>query len=137
MHVKAANACRRDGEELKVKCKNAKTNVEELERLGCIVVHGVNVHSMSIDCRVVGTILYDRIIFNFSHTQETPKTGGRSARVMLKDQYGEIHVTHKMVHSFKEWRILVLGYTNKRGGGSDYDSSFPVGQASTFMFRKF
>jgi len=50
-----------------VKCKNAKTNVEELERLGCIVVHGVNVHSMSIDCRVVGTILYDRIIFNFSH----------------------------------------------------------------------
>jgi len=35
----------------------------------------------------------------------------RSARVMLKDQYGEIHVTHKMVHSFKEWRILVLGFT--------------------------
>lgn len=54
-------------EELELKYKNAKNNVEELKRLGCTVVHGVNVHSMNTDYRVIRSILYDRIIFNFPH----------------------------------------------------------------------
>jgi len=41
---------------------NGKANVEELERLGCTVVHGVNIHSMTSDCRLAR---YDIIIFHF------------------------------------------------------------------------
>lgn len=79
-----------------------------------------------------------------------------SARWMIKDEDGEIHVTHKTAHPFTNWNIKGLGeakslifyremvfniwqypgYSNKRGSGSDCDSSFPVGLSSTFMFRK-
>lgn len=31
------------------------------------MIHGVNVHSMDKDHRVVRSIVYDRIIFNFPH----------------------------------------------------------------------
>ncbi|KAG7538112.1 hypothetical protein ISN44_As13g019300 [Arabidopsis suecica] len=52
--------------ELERKFKNGKANVEELERLGCSVVYGVNVHSMTTKPSV-GSALYDRVIFNFPH----------------------------------------------------------------------
>ncbi|XP_024011182.1 uncharacterized protein At4g26485 [Eutrema salsugineum] len=138
--------------------KDSKDNVEELERRGCTVVHGVNVHSMNTDCRIVRSVLYDRIIFNFPHAgkhQEVVRGFMRSAREMIKsDEAGEIHVTHKTAHPFSNWNIRTLvgdlycykevefytwqypGYSNKRGSGSDCDSSFPVGKSSTFMFRK-
>lgn len=43
---------------------NGKENVEELERLGCTVFRGANVHAMTSDYRLVR---YDKIIFNFPH----------------------------------------------------------------------
>lgn len=74
----------------------------------------------------------------------------------LVDASGEIHVTHKIAHPFTSWNIKTLGeekglncvrekefytfqypgYSNKRGSGSNCDSSFPVGLSSTFMFKK-
>lgn len=51
-------------EELGRNYNNGKVNVEELERLGCTVVRGVNVHSMASDDRLAH---YDIIIFNFPH----------------------------------------------------------------------
>ncbi|XP_019086732.1 PREDICTED: uncharacterized protein At4g26485-like [Camelina sativa] len=145
--------------ELELKYKDAKNNVEELERLGCTVVHGVNVHSMNTDYRVVRWILYDRIIFNFPHAgnhQEVVREFLRSAKEMVKYYGGEIHVTHKTAYPFASWNIKDLGsemgllfsrevvfgtwqypgYSNKRGSGIHCDSSFPIGQSSTFMFRK-
>ncbi|XP_020866247.1 uncharacterized protein At4g26485-like [Arabidopsis lyrata subsp. lyrata] len=141
-------------DELGLKYKDAKNNVEELERLGCTVVHGVNVHSMNTDYRVVRSDLYDRIIINFPH-QEVVRGFLRSGKEMVKDFTGDIHVTHKTAYPFASWNIKDLGseiglfnrkmefeplqypgYSNKRGSGSDYDSSFPVGEFSTFMFRK-
>lgn len=53
-------------EEVERKYMNGKANVEELERLGCTVVHGVNVHSMTKEFRLRHR--YDRIIFNFPHS---------------------------------------------------------------------
>ncbi|CAH2069792.1 unnamed protein product, partial [Thlaspi arvense] len=158
-------------EELERKYKDAKKNVDELERRGCTVVHGVSVHSMDTDCRVVRSVLYDRIIFNFPHAgfdfgrehesrtimkhQEVVRGFLRSAKEMVKlDEVGEVHVTHKTAYPFSNWDIKNLGrdlhcykevkfntwqypgYSNKRGSGSDCDSSFPVGKSSTFMFRR-
>ncbi|KAG7534404.1 S-adenosyl-L-methionine-dependent methyltransferase [Arabidopsis thaliana x Arabidopsis arenosa] len=160
-------------DELEVKYKYAKNNVEELERLGCTVVHGVNVHSMNTDYRVVRWSLYDRIIFNFPHAgfhcfrrehnistilkqQEVVRGFLRNAKEMVKNDDGEIHVTHKTTYPFANWGIKTLGteaglncyremefdrwqyleYSNKRGSGIDSDSSFPVGESSTFMFKK-
>ncbi|WZY75743.1 hypothetical protein YC2023_022127 [Brassica napus] len=163
-------------EELEQKYKDAKNNVEELERLGCTVIHGVNVHSMDKDHRVVRSIVYDIIIFNFPHAgfhfgretdsytiflcgrrqhQEVVKGFFLSAKELV-DASGEIHVTHKIAHPFTSWNIKTLGeekglncvrekefytfqypgYSNKRGSGSNCDSSFPVGLSSTFMFKK-
>lgn len=53
-------------EEVERKYMNGKANVEELERLGCTVVHGVSVHSMTNEFRLGQR--YDRIIFNFPHS---------------------------------------------------------------------
>ncbi|KAF8080418.1 hypothetical protein N665_0948s0014 [Sinapis alba] len=150
-------------EELEQKYNDAKNNVEELERRGCTVIHGINVHSMDTDHRVVRSILYDRVIFNFPHAglcgrrqhQEVVKGFFLSARKLV-DASGEIHVTHKTAYPFNSWNIKTLGeekglycvremdfetcqypgYSNKRGSGSDSDSSFPVGLSSTFMFKK-
>ncbi|XP_010485155.1 PREDICTED: uncharacterized protein At4g26485-like [Camelina sativa] len=145
--------------ELELKYKDAKNNVEELERLGCTVVHGVNVHSMNTDYRVVRSILYDRIIFNFPHArkhQEVVRAFLRSAKEMVKYYDGEIHVTHKTAYPFASWNIKDLGsemgllfsrevefgtwqypgYSNKKESGIGCDTSFPIGESSTFMFRK-
>lgn len=53
--------------ELERNYKNGKANVEELERLGCNVVFGVNVHSMTTKPNLGGSATYDRVIFNFPH----------------------------------------------------------------------
>ncbi|KFK33090.1 hypothetical protein AALP_AA6G329500 [Arabis alpina] len=162
-------------EELERKYGDAKKNVEELQTLGCTVVHGVDVHSMNLDYRVGGLNLYDRIIFNFPHAgfdygrvtresdsftimkhQEVVSGFFTSARDLVKAD-GEIHVTHKIAYPFASWNIETLGeekglycykeikfelwqypgYSNKRGSGHDPDSSFPVGECSTFMFKKY
>ncbi|KAG7606254.1 hypothetical protein ISN45_At05g051860 [Arabidopsis thaliana x Arabidopsis arenosa] len=143
--------------ELEQKFKNGKANVEELERLGCSVVYGVNVHSMITKPSVGGSAIYDRVIFNFP-THELVRGFMKSARVLVKDEDkgGEIHVIHKTEYPFSEWKLKTLGekegldlirevefclshypgYFNKRGSGGYSDSSFPVGKSSTFMFTK-
>ncbi|CAN6929489.1 unnamed protein product [Brassica oleracea] len=128
-----------------------KQNVEELERLGCTVIHGVNVHSMSSDNRLAR---YNRIVFNFPHSglgfgsehesfyimqhQALVRGFFESARKMLEDEDGEIHLTHKTTRPFSEWEIETLaqekglrliklmvfdqlafpGYSNKKGSGN-------------------
>ncbi|XP_013591241.1 PREDICTED: uncharacterized protein At4g26485-like [Brassica oleracea var. oleracea] len=129
-----------------------KQNVEELERLGCTVIHGVNVHSMSSDNRLAR---YNRIVFNFPHSGLV-RGFFESARKMLEDEDGEIHLTHKTTRPFSEWEIETLaqekglrliklmvfdqlafpGYSNKKGSGSNCDSNFPIRSAVTFMFKK-
>ncbi|XP_019095643.1 PREDICTED: uncharacterized protein At4g26485-like, partial [Camelina sativa] len=143
-------------EEVQLKYKNGRANIHELKTRGCIVVHGVNVHSMTKDLKHgQRSELYDRIIFNFPH-QAVVRGFMKSAKKMVKDIGGEIHVTHKTAHPFDKWEIETLAeekglclvremefnkfcfpsYSNKRGSGRHCDGSFPVGRSSTFMFRK-
>ncbi|KAG7588547.1 Heavy metal-associated domain HMA [Arabidopsis suecica] len=112
-------------EEIQLKYKNGKANVEELKTRGCTVVHGINVHSMAKD-RKLGqrSELYDRIIFNFPHSgfgfgcenqsyyimlhQAVVRGFMKNAKKIVKDVGGEIHVTHKTAHPFNEWKIETL-----------------------------
>ncbi|XVF76983.1 hypothetical protein PTKIN_Ptkin14bG0003600 [Pterospermum kingtungense] len=79
----------------------------------------------------------------------------RNACKMLIEN-GEVHITHKTAHPFSTWNIEKLakevglwlinevpffkweypGYENKRGHGIKCNESFPVGECSTFMFKK-
>ncbi|XP_018466338.1 uncharacterized protein At4g26485-like [Raphanus sativus] len=124
-------------EEIELNYANGKANIEELTRLGCTVIHGFNVHSMRLAPR---SERYDRIIFNFPHSglhQELVRGFLKSAKKMVKDKDGEIHITHKTAHPFSEWKIEILaeanglcltqevefnkwyfpGYSNKKGSG--------------------
>ncbi|WZZ89691.1 hypothetical protein YC2023_118270 [Brassica napus] len=113
--------------ELERNYKNGKANVEELERLGCNVVFGVNVHSMTTKPNLGCSATHDRVIFNFPHAgfdygreheiktimrhQELVRGFMKSARLLVKDEDkgGEIHVVHKTEYPFSEWKLKTLG----------------------------
>ncbi|CAA7062626.1 unnamed protein product [Microthlaspi erraticum] len=113
--------------ELERKYKNGKANAEELVRMGCSVVYGVNVHSMTTNPSLGHSATYDRVIFNFPHAgfdygreheiktimrhQELVRGFMKSARVFVKDEDkgGEIHVIHKTEYPFSEWKLKTLG----------------------------
>ncbi|XP_010421351.1 PREDICTED: uncharacterized protein At4g26485-like [Camelina sativa] len=143
-------------EELGRNYNNGKANVDELERLGCAVVRGVNAHSMSSDCRLGR---YDIIIFHFicaGKHHEVLRSFMESAREMVKDENGEIHVTHKTIYPFDEGGIKALaketglrlikqiqfskwgfqGYSDPIRSGSNRDYRSPIGSTVTFMFKK-
>ncbi|KAF8104333.1 hypothetical protein N665_0174s0019 [Sinapis alba] len=125
-------------------------------KTGCTVIHGVTAHSMSSDNHLVR---YNRIVFKFfSFRQHQVLVRGffESARKMLKDEDGDIHLTHKTANPFIEREIETLakekglclimltvfdqlaypGYSNKKGTGTGCDSNFPIRNAVTFMFKK-
>ncbi|CAG7902589.1 unnamed protein product [Brassica rapa] len=146
-----------------------KQNVEELERLGGTVIHGVNVHSMSSDNRLAR---YNRIVFNFPHSglgfgsehesfyimqhQALVRGFFESARKMLEDEDGEIHLTHKTTRPFSEWEIETLaqekglrliglmvfdqlafpGYSNKKGSGNDLFCVFAHTNDSSKVYKE-
>lgn len=45
---------------------SSAANLKELKKLGCIVLHGVDVHTMSKHTKLL-KIKFDRIVFNFPH----------------------------------------------------------------------
>ncbi|XP_042507050.1 uncharacterized protein At4g26485-like [Macadamia integrifolia] len=51
---------------LMVKHPTARANLEELEKLGCIILHEVDCHTMTRH-PFLKTMKFDRIIFNFPH----------------------------------------------------------------------
>ncbi|ESQ30048.1 hypothetical protein EUTSA_v10012292mg [Eutrema salsugineum] len=135
---------------------NGNANMEELEKLGCTVVRGVNIHSMT---SADGLNQYDRIVFHFPHAgkhRNVVKGFMENAIEMVKDKDGEIHVTHKTIYPFNKWDMKTIaeetglrliqqmqfnkwtfpGHSNNRGSGSNCDASFPFGSVVTFMFKK-
>ncbi|EOA22482.1 hypothetical protein CARUB_v10003134mg [Capsella rubella] len=137
---------------------NGKENVVELERLGCTVVRGVNVHSITSDNRLAR---YDVILFYCPHAGKLHGVVGgfmKSAKEMMKEEdVGEFHIIHITMHPFNKWDIKTLAeeeglrfinqmkfdkwafpsYSNKNGNGSNCDNSFPIGSAVvTFIFKK-
>ncbi|KAK9673768.1 hypothetical protein RND81_12G188100 [Saponaria officinalis] len=90
-------------------------NKMALEVRGGTVLHGVDATNM------IGSVRFDRIIFNFPHAGCFGRTHHdirinrglikgflRCAKKMLKRQ-GEIHITHKSNGFFRQWNMPKLG----------------------------
>ncbi|XP_004306573.1 PREDICTED: uncharacterized protein At4g26485-like [Fragaria vesca subsp. vesca] len=112
-------------EALVVKYSRAMSNVMELKKRGCVVLHEVDVHTMSRH-PFLSDIRFDRIVYNFPHAgylhgqkssehnqyqiwyhQDLVRDFFRNACEMLTEM-GEIHVTHKTTYPFSEWEIVKL-----------------------------
>ncbi|KAJ9182945.1 hypothetical protein P3X46_006875 [Hevea brasiliensis] len=139
--------------ELMMKYSRAAMHLEELQHLGCTIIHGVDACTMG-QHSLLQNEFFDRIVFNFPHAPLRWLKGFlRSARDMLA-RNGEAHVTHKTAHPFGDWEIVKIaeqvglhlvqevsfylweypGYQNKKGSGRLCDNSFPVGQCCTYKF---
>ncbi|KAM1004073.1 hypothetical protein ACFX13_004389 [Malus domestica] len=147
------------------KYPNAVRTLNELEGKGCVVLHEVDVDTMS-QHPLLADKLFDRIVFNFPHAgfvgmeshrlhQDLVKRFFTTACEMLMAR-GEVHVTHKTAHPFSNWNIVKLaeevglylveeapftrddypGYLNKKGSGRKCNRTFRVGQCSTYKFTK-
>lgn len=153
------------------KYSNAVDNVRELEERGCLVFYGVDAMQMSQHF-FLRTHKFDRVIYNFPHVgfifrensycqiqlnKELVKGFLRNAKLLLKEENGEIHVTHKEGDPYNKWELvkkaekigLTLqevvpfckldypGYDNKRAQGYLSDAPFHIGDSSTYKFRLF
>ncbi|XP_061342204.1 uncharacterized protein At4g26485-like [Gastrolobium bilobum] len=99
----------------------ASTNLNELENLGCTIVHEVDAHTMG-EHPLLQMKSFDRIVFNFPHAgfvyfehtswqihlhQGLVRGFLKSAKKILSNG-GEIHLTHKTAHPFSKWEIVEL-----------------------------
>lgn len=150
------------------KYSNAIANVRELEERGCLVLYGVDAKNMSQHF-FLSTQRFDRIVYNFPHVgflfreesycqiqlnKRLVKGFLKNAKLLLKKEGGEIHISHKEGHPYNKWHLekkahkigLVLtqsvpfckddypGYDNKRAHGTLSDASFHLGDCTTYMF---
>ncbi|KAB1204486.1 hypothetical protein CJ030_MR4G018809 [Morella rubra] len=107
------------------KYKEAKSNLQNLEKMGAYLLHGVNATRMKFhtDLRMRK---FDRIVFNFPHAGFYGKEDNallikmhkdlvngffRHASCMLRAN-GEIHVNHKTTAPFCDWNIQELASHN-------------------------
>ncbi|KAJ6332437.1 hypothetical protein OIU76_010767 [Salix suchowensis] len=151
------------------KYSNGVRNVRELEEKGGIVLYGVDAKEMSQHF-FLRTQRFDRIVYNFPHVgflfreasycqiqlnKRLIKGYLSNAKVLVKQDKGEIHVTHKEGDPYDKWDLvkkaekigLVLqeivpfsrcdypGYDNKRAHGSLSDAPFRLGDSSTYKFK--
>ncbi|THG13953.1 hypothetical protein TEA_024822 [Camellia sinensis var. sinensis] len=137
MHVTA--------EDLEKKYNKGTWNVRELEEMGGLVLCGVDATKMSQHFFLSTQRLNKQLVKGFL----------TNAKVLLRKEEGEIHVTHKEGDPYNRWDLvkkaekigLALhesvpfckhkypGYDNKRGCGSHPDDPFPLGDCTTFKFR--
>ncbi|KAK4275265.1 hypothetical protein QN277_018379 [Acacia crassicarpa] len=103
------------------KYSRALNNLNELENLGCTILHEVDAHTMSKHVFLKDK-LFDRIVFNFPHAGflyrehdslqiELHKglvEGFMKSSGDMVSEYGEIHVTHKTAYPFSEWKIAKI-----------------------------
>lgn len=105
-----------------MKYSRASTNLEELEKFGCSIVHEVDAHSAHKHPMLQNKI-FDRVVYNFPHAgfdmaennwnqirlhQEVVWGFLKSAKkILTKD--GEVHITHKNNNPFSKWQIVKLG----------------------------
>ncbi|KAL0922658.1 hypothetical protein M5K25_006660 [Dendrobium thyrsiflorum] len=109
-----------DKEKLLEKHWTARNHLDELNELGCTLLHGINVKDMHED-NFLKAMRFDRIIFNFPHAGHDPALCERdeelilrhkellhsffsSARCLLSEN-GEIHVSHRDDKPYKHWDI--------------------------------
>ncbi|XP_058783951.1 heavy metal-associated isoprenylated plant protein 41-like [Vicia villosa] len=104
------------------KYRNAKSNIDELKKLGACILHGVDATKMKSHSHL-NMNSFDRVIFNFPHAGFHGKrehnlslikmhkdlVGGffKNASSMIRVN-GEIHVNHKTTHPYTKWNIEKL-----------------------------
>ncbi|XP_038696878.1 uncharacterized protein At4g26485-like isoform X1 [Tripterygium wilfordii] len=150
------------------KYSNGVENVRELEERGCLVLYGVDAKQMGRHY-FLKTQRFDRIVYNFPHVgflfreasycqiqlnKRLIKGFLKNAKVLLRENTGEIHISHKEGDPYNKWDLvkkaekigLVLheavpfnkddypGYNNKRAQGSSSNDSFHLGDCSTYKF---
>ncbi|KAF8409790.1 hypothetical protein HHK36_005869 [Tetracentron sinense] len=115
-------------ETLKTKHWSCVPHLKELKRLGCLVLHEVDVYDMDGHPTLM-TMKFDRIIFNFPHAGHFPWLCERDDcliemhKELLMDFFrsacemltkgGEVHVSHRDDYPYKGWNIEELA---KRAG---------------------
>ncbi|KAF1882468.1 hypothetical protein Lal_00039116 [Lupinus albus] len=127
------------------KYSNGISNVRELEEMGCLVLYGVDAKEMSNHFFLKTQRLNKRLVKGFLS----------NAKVLLRKEGGEIHITHKEGDPYNKWdmvkmaekRGLVLmqvvpffkddypGYDNKRAHGKLSNQTFTIGESSTYKFN--
>ncbi|WCJ19459.1 hypothetical protein M5689_001751 [Euphorbia peplus] len=107
---------------VKEKYPLGEMNLEELEDLGCTIIHGVDAHTMSKHPLLLDLQPFERIVFNYPHArihddiihESSPsqiKIHQKLVRGFLTNAYemlsidGQVHVTHKTTYPFTEWGI--------------------------------
>ncbi|KAM7509073.1 hypothetical protein LguiA_019526 [Lonicera macranthoides] len=148
---------------------NGIENMREIEERGGLVLCGIDAKTMSQHF-FLKTQRFDRIVYNFPHVGFIfPEGNGcqiklnkrlvkgflRNAKVLLRKEEGEIHVSHKDGDPYDKWDLvkkaekigLVLhetvafckekypGYYNKRAHGNFSDAAFRLGDCTTFKFK--
>ncbi|XP_059663761.1 uncharacterized protein At4g26485-like [Cornus florida] len=156
-------------QDLATKYSNGTENVRLLEEMGCIVLSGVDAKQMS-QHHFLKTQRFDRIVYNFPHVgfifpegngcqiklnKQLVKGFLRNAKILLRKEEGEIHVSHKEGDPYNQWDLvkkaekigLMLnesipfcrnkypGYDNKRAHGNFSDAPFHLGDCTTFKFK--
>ncbi|MFS8023753.1 hypothetical protein Hanom_Chr16g01455241 [Helianthus anomalus] len=156
-------------QELVKKYSNVAENVRELQDRGSVVLYGVDATAMS-NHFFITTQRFHRIVYNFPHVGfRFPEANGcqiklnkqlvkgflKNAKMLLKKENGEIHVSHKVGEPYDSWNLdkkaekigLVLyerspffkkmypGYAPKRAHGAAADEAFKLGESATYKFR--
>jgi 25S rRNA (uracil2634-N3)-methyltransferase len=99
--------------------KSAHETLSNLERLGALILHGVDVTTME-EHHIIRKMRFHRIIYNFPHAgfcgQEYDLTVIKKHRHLLKmffknartmvSEIGEIHVTHKEKDPYNKWELV-------------------------------
>ncbi|XP_020699031.1 uncharacterized protein At4g26485-like [Dendrobium catenatum] len=115
-------------EKLLEKHSTARIHLDELKRLGCTLLHGINVKYIHEDS-FLKVKRFDRIIFNFPHAGHYLGFGENNEELILMhkklvcnffsrarrllSENGEIHFTHRDDHPYDNWEIR--GSAKQRG----------------------
>ncbi|KAJ6800486.1 uncharacterized protein M6B38_407505 [Iris pallida] len=107
-------------DELREKHWSSVEHLQELKRLGCTVLHDVDVHDMH-EHAILSEMKFDRIVYNFPHAGHDPMFCERhpelirrhkellaafftSSREMISED-GEIHVSHRDDEPYIRWKL--------------------------------
>ncbi|KAF6153853.1 hypothetical protein GIB67_001086 [Kingdonia uniflora] len=102
---------------------SSEAHLEELKRLGCLILHDIDVYEMGSDT-ILTKMNFDRIIFNFPHAGHFPDLCERHTELIemhkellsyffknakgLLNKDGEVHVTHREDYPYDHWKVTKL-----------------------------
>ncbi|KDO51015.1 hypothetical protein CISIN_1g041136mg, partial [Citrus sinensis] len=108
---------------LKTKHWTSQAHLQSLWSRGCLVLHGVNVHTMDRH-PTLSQMKFDVIIFNFPHAGHSPPLSEQDTNLIKRHKNlleaflkngremlgegGEVHVTLRDDHPYNQWNVMGL-----------------------------